>query len=178
MEIQQLELNLWQSLETATRYPETANVQRLCDALEGAIAHRPLLAQLQIAGEMLQQISAVYAARAEWMMTGWEHRHNPQEPIVALDDVAELFAQSLSLGLDELFEEPEAVLYPSARKSRSPSGGTVVAELDKEALLTALDEQLSQHSEMSEAEAFEVSISVAHGEDVSRWVGAIEAKTL
>jgi hypothetical protein len=31
------------------------------------------------------------------MMSGWEHQHNPQEPIVDLEGYAELFAQSLSL---------------------------------------------------------------------------------
>jgi hypothetical protein len=174
MEIRQLELDLWQSLEAATRYPETANLQRLCDALEGAIAHQPLQEQLQVAGEMLRQISEVYAARAEWMMSGWEHQHNPQEPVVDLEDYAELFAQSLSLDLGDLFEEPEAVVYPSERKGRLGSEGTVVGLLDKEALLAELDQRLEQHPEMTEAEAFEAAIAVAHGEDVSAWVEAIE----
>jgi hypothetical protein len=173
MEMRQLELDLWQSLDAAVRYPETANVQRLCDALEGAIANRPLQTQLQVAGEMLQQISAVYAARAAWLMDGWEYRHNPQEPIVALDEDANFFAQSLSLDLDDLFEEPEAVVYPSERRSRSVPQGTIVGELDKEALLNALDQQLAEHPEMTEAEAFEAAISVAHGENVTEWVGAI-----
>jgi hypothetical protein len=128
---------------------------------------------LQVAGEMLRQITEVYAARAEWMMSGWEHQHNPQEPIVNLEGYAELFAQSLSLDLGELFEEPEAVVYPSDRKGRSGAGGTVVGLLDKEALLAELDQRLEEHPEMTEAEAFEAAISVAHGEDVSAWVGAI-----
>jgi hypothetical protein len=173
MEIRQLELDLWQSLDAAVRYPETANVQRLCDALEGAIAHQPIQEQLQMAGELLRQISEVYAVRAAWLMDGWEYRHNPQEPIVALDDDAEFFAQSLSLDLDDLFEEPEAVVYPSDRRSRSTTQGTIVGELDKELLLNALDERLAEHPEMTEAEAFEAAISVAHGENVSVWVGAI-----
>jgi hypothetical protein len=173
VEIRQLELDLWQSLEAATRYPETANLQRLCDALEGAIAHHPVQEQLQVAGEMLRQISEVYAARAEWMMSGWEHQHNPQEPIVDLEGYAELFAQSLSLDLGDLFEEPEAVMYPSDRQGRSGAAGTVVGLLDKEALLAELDQRLEEHPEMTEAEAFEAAISVAHGEDVSAWVGAI-----
>jgi hypothetical protein len=173
VEIQQLELDLWQSLEAATRYPETANLQRLCDALEGAIAHHPLQEQLQVAGEMLRQISEVYAARAEWMMSGWEHQHNPQEPVVNLEGYAELFAQSLSLDLGELFEEPEAVVYPSDRKGRLGAGGTVVGLLDQQALLAELDQRLEEHPEMTEAEAFEAAISVAHGEDVSAWVVAI-----
>jgi hypothetical protein len=173
MEIRQLELDLWQSLEAATRYPETANLQRLCDALEGAIADHPVQEQLQVAGEMLRQISEVYAARAEWLMSGWELHHNPQEPVVNLEGYAELFAQSLSLDLGELFEEPDAVVYPSDRKGRLGVGGTVVGLLDKEALLTELDQRLDEHPEMTEAEAFEAAISVSHGEDVSAWVGAI-----
>jgi hypothetical protein len=174
MEMWQLELDLWQSLDAAVRYPETANVQRLCDALEGAIADHPLQEQLQIAGELLRQISEVYAVRAAWLMDGWEYRHNPQEPIVALDEDANFFAQSLSLDLDDLFEEPEAVMYPSERRSRSAPQGTIVGELDKEALLNALDERLAEHPGMTETEAFEAAISVAHGENVSEWVGAID----
>jgi hypothetical protein len=174
VEIRQLELDLWQFLEVATRYPETANLQRLCDALEGAIAHHPLQEQLQVAGEMLRQISEVYAARAEWMMSGWELQHNPQEPVVDLEGYAELFAQSLSLDLGELFEEPDVVVYPSDRKGRSGVGGTVVGLLDKEALLAELDQRLDEHPEMTEAEAFEAAISVSHGEDVSAWTGAIK----
>jgi hypothetical protein len=173
MEMRQLELDLWQSLDAAVRYPETANVQRLCDALEGAIADHPLQEQLQIAGELLRQISEVYAARATWLMDGWEYRHNPQEPIVALDGDANFFAQSLSLELEDLFEEPEAVVYPSERRSRSTPQGTIVGELDKEALLNALDQRLAEHPEMTESEAFEAAIAVAHGEDVTSWVGAI-----
>jgi hypothetical protein len=115
----------------------------------------------------------VYAARAAWLMDGWDYRHNPQEPIVALGENANFFAQSLSLDLDDLFEEPEAVVYPSERRSRSAPQGTIVGELDKDALLNALDQQLADHPEMSEAEAFEAAISVAHGENVTEWVGAI-----
>jgi hypothetical protein len=114
---------------------------------------------------MLRQISDVYAARAEWMMSGWELQHNPQEPVVNLEGYAELFAQSLSLDLGELFEEPDEVVYLSDRKGRSGAGGTVVGLLDKEALLAELDQRLEEHPEMTEAEAFEAAISVSHGEE-------------
>jgi hypothetical protein len=120
-----------------------------------------------MAGELLRQISEVYAVRAAWLMDGWEYRHNPQEPIVALDDDANFFAQSLSLDLEDLFKEPEAVVYPSERRfstgeaspTRSAPQGTIVGELDKESLLNALDERLAEHPEMAEAEAFEAAIS-------------------
>jgi hypothetical protein len=172
MEIRQLELDLWESLDAAVRYPETANVRRLCDAVEGAIASHPLQEQLQMAGELLRQISEVYAVRSEWLMTGWEHRHNPQEPVVDLEGYSELFVQSLSMNLEDLFEEPEAAVYPSDRRQRTPSG-TVVGMVDKEALLSELDQRLERQPGMTEAEAFEAAMAVAHGEDVSAWVGAI-----
>jgi hypothetical protein len=92
--------------------------------------------------------------------------------VVNLEGYAELFAQSLSLDLGELFEEPDVVTYPSDRKGRSGAGGTVVGLLDKEALLAELDQRLKDYPEMTEAEAFEAAISVSHGEDVSAWVGA------
>jgi hypothetical protein len=78
------------------------------------------------------------------------------------------------MDLHDLFEEPEAVVYPSERQSRSATQGTIVGKLDKEALLNALDERLAEHPEMTEAEAFEAAISVAHGEDVTSWVGVSE----
>jgi hypothetical protein len=48
-----------------------------------------------------------------------------------------------------------------------------VGVLDQSALLAQLDQRLSEQPGMTEAEAFETAIAVAHGEDVSAWVGAI-----
>lgn len=42
MEIEQLELDLWDSLETAVKFPQTANLHQLCDALEQEVAMQPV----------------------------------------------------------------------------------------------------------------------------------------
>jgi hypothetical protein len=47
MEVVQLQLDLWQSLETAAQFPETADVRSLCWMLELSIAEQPLNEQLQ-----------------------------------------------------------------------------------------------------------------------------------
>jgi hypothetical protein len=57
MEIQQLELDLWQSLEAASRFPETADLQSLCDALEQTLSNQSLAEQMTVAGDVLVQLS-------------------------------------------------------------------------------------------------------------------------
>jgi hypothetical protein len=49
MEIQQLELDLWQSFEAASQFPETANLRSLCDALEQTLSDQSLAEQLTVA---------------------------------------------------------------------------------------------------------------------------------
>ncbi len=68
MEVQQLELDLWQSLETASRFPETADLRSLCDALEQTLFDQSLAEQLAVAGDVLVQLSEVYAARADLLI--------------------------------------------------------------------------------------------------------------
>ena len=68
--------------------------------------------------EGIEQLVGVYAERADYLIDGYERRHNPQEPIVNLDDCVELFVQSLQLDVSELMEPEEEVQYPVQRRSR------------------------------------------------------------
>jgi hypothetical protein len=40
MEVEQLELDFWQALETSVKFPQTVDFQQLCDALEREIDQR------------------------------------------------------------------------------------------------------------------------------------------
>ena len=173
MELQQLEIDLWLSLETATQFPETADVRSLCTALEQTITEQPLAEQLAVAGDVLMQLSEVYVARAELMFSRWERRHNPQEPVVDLEGCVDLFVQSLSLDITDLFEEPEPLQYPANRKKKTLSQeGSVVGEVDKEALLNWVD-QMEQEQPLNELQMAEQIRELAHGENVEEWVRAI-----
>ena len=92
MEVQQLEFDLWQSLETASRFPETGDLRSLCDALEQTLCDQSLAEQLTVAGDMLVQISKVHAARASLLILGWERRHNPAEPVIDLNNCVDLLS--------------------------------------------------------------------------------------
>jgi hypothetical protein len=175
MEIKQLELDLWNALEMARQFPETMNVRSLCDALEQVIIDQPLSDQLRVVAEGIEQLIGVYAERAARLIDGYERRHNPQEPIVNLEGCVDLFVQTLQLDVTDLMEPEEGVQYPAQRRSRlrEEEAGSVVGVLDQAALLAQLDQRLSEQPGMTEAEAFETAMAVAHGEDVSAWVGAI-----
>jgi hypothetical protein len=182
MEIEQLELDLWNALEMARQYPETLGVRTLagisksalCDVLEQVILDQPLAEQLRVVREGLEQLIGVYAARATRLIDDYERQHNPQEPIVDLEDCVELFVQSLQLGVSELMEPEEEVQYPEQRRSRRPEEtGSVVGILDQAKLLAQLDQRLSEQPGMTEAEALNRAIATAHDEDMSAWVGAI-----
>jgi hypothetical protein len=170
MEVVQLQLDLWQSLETAARFPETADLRSLCIVLEQAIAEHPLTEQLEMAGEAMLQISDVYAARSEWMIAGWEYEHNPQDPVVELDAYVELFVQFLHLDVSELFEEPEPVQYPEQRRSPCHDGQSLAGEVDKAALLSLVDEL---ERELNEAELTQQVQELAHDEPIGEWVARI-----
>jgi len=175
MEIQQLELELWQSLAAASQFPETADLRSLCDALEQLLLQQPLSAQLRVAAEVLVQLSDVCVARSQLMIAAWEHRHTPTEPVVDLQECVELFVQSLSLDVAELFEAPEAVQYPANRKQQlllNPED-SVVGEVDQATLLGLVDE-LSQAQPLGEVEVVQQIRRLAHGENVEEWSRAID----
>jgi hypothetical protein len=174
MEIQQLELDLWQSLAAASRFPETADLRSLCDTLEQTLSHQSLAEQLTVAGDVLVQISEVHAARANLLISGWERRHNPAEPVVNLEDCVDLFVQSLTLDVSELFEEPEPIQYPANRKQKSSiqEEGSVIGEVDKNALLNWVD-QMTAAQPLDELQMAEQIRDLAHGENIEEWSRAI-----
>jgi hypothetical protein len=173
MQIVQLELDLWQSLEVAAQFPETADVVALCVQLERAMTDYPLSEQLQVGGEAISQLAEVFVARADWMISGWQHRHSPIEPVIKMEDCSELFVQSLYLDVSEFFEEPEPVHYPEHRRSPAKEEATIVAEMDKDTLLGLVDEW-EPEGELSEAELMRQVTALAHGEEVSVWVAMIQ----
>jgi hypothetical protein len=190
MEIEQLELDLWNALEIARQFPETMDVRplagisksALCDALEQAIVDQPLAEQLRVVAKGIEQLVGVYAERADYLIDGYERRQSAGADR-RFRGCVELFVQSLQLDMSELMEPEEGVQYPMQRRAapqipqgsrvREEETGSVVGVLDQVALLAQLDQRLSEEPEMTEAEALNRVIETAHDEDVSAWAGAI-----
>jgi len=167
-----LELDLWRSLSTAIKFPETADFQGLYNALESEIAHQPVREQLQIAAQALVELAQVYAARVELLLSGWERRYNPTESVVDLENCVELFVQSLQLDVAGLFEPDEPVNYPENRSSRKTSvaHGSLAHQVDKSVMLKALEAIVTESAQTPDDTD---PLNVAHTENVSQWSEAI-----
>jgi len=174
VEIEQLELDLWRSLSTAIKFPETADFHGLCNALESEIAHQPVREQLQIAAQVLVELAQVYAARVELLLSSWERRYNPAEPVVDLENCVELFVQSLHLDVAELFEPDAPVNYPENRSSRKTSvaDGSLVHQVDKSVMLNALEATVTEPAQTPDDTD---PLNMAHAENISQWSEAISA---
>ena len=171
--MQQLELDLWGSLEAAAQVPQTANLRSLCQVLERTLEGQALTDQLAIAGNAIVQLSEVYADRAAGMIEAWERRYQPQEPVIDLEDCADLFVQSLSLDVSELFEEAEPVAYPVHRQAADRTG-TIVGEVAKADLLDWIEETRVEISPDT-ATVEQGILNLAHDENVQETIAVISA---
>lgn len=174
MEIEQLELDLWRALETATQFPQTADFPKICDALDQALAPQSTSEQLILGAEAIAQLSQLYAARVELLLSDWERRYSPTEPVVDLDDCVGLFVQSLNLDVADLFEPPEPVQYPAHRQARTQitPDNSLVGAVDKAVLLEVVD-RISEECSPTEAEFADHLRQLAGEEDVKTWQSVI-----
>ena len=173
-----LKAELWQALATALEFPATAELHALYEALDRLMTGQPLASQLKIAGTVLLQLSEIYAARFNLSISDWESQHQPLEPIVSLESCVDLFVQSLSLNLSELFEVASPVQYPAQRKR--PATGSQVAEVDKQTLLQLADQMVPQSSweawETTDLSSADLAVQIqhlAHDENVEQWSAII-----
>jgi hypothetical protein len=163
----------WQDLTDAYAEPQEADVFELCQSLDALLMSLSSQDQLTWGAEAIARLSEIIHARSAFLIGDWEQRHNPSEPQIQLEQSVDLFVQSQHLDFPDLFEPSDSVQYPTGRQSRLPLSGSVAGELDKQSLLAALDRQMETHPGMSDMEAFNTALAVAHTEDISTWTTAI-----
>jgi hypothetical protein len=172
--MEQLELPLWDVLKAAAIAPEEADLQQLLHGLDTALLNLDTLEQLQVAAEAIAQIVQVFQERWAIAFEELEATASDEGPIMPTDAFDCYVRQTMEVDFDQ-FIEPLASLPRKGveREAENAERCSVVGELDQAALLQALDEQMNQHPEWTEAEAFNQAMEIAHDEDVSTWVEAI-----
>ncbi|MBD1995928.1 hypothetical protein H6G00_04755 [Leptolyngbya sp. FACHB-541] len=173
--VEQLELPLWDVLKEAAIAPDGADLQQLLDTLEAALSNLDTGGQLQVAAEAIGRIVGVFQERSVLAFEELEATASEDGPLMPEDAFDRYVRQTMEIDLEQ-FVEPLASLprKTSERQSLSSEEGSVVGELDQAALLQALDEQMNQYPGLTEAEAFNRALEIAHDEDVSTWVGTID----
>jgi hypothetical protein len=163
--------DFFQSLELAHSHPDLANIRQLCRILDQLMQTLPIEEQLVFGASAIELMADLICTRANRSIGNWERFYSPlTDPFVTLEQSVDLFVQSQSLDLDHLFEPIAPNLYPENRKSRE---GSVVGGLDKQTLLEALD--LQMEAGLSETEAFNQVLSVAHAEEIGTWTAQISS---
>lgn len=168
--MQQLKLDLWGELKDAAEVPELANMQHLWLALDAALAVLSTQEQLQVAGDAITQVARIATER--WLLTlsDIDSAMQDEGPVVPADFFHKFVRQSMHVDLAQFVEPPPPWPRCSSqhRKQRFDNDGcSVVAVIDKAALLEVLSPELDDETALSEA------LAVAHTEDVSAWVEAI-----
>lgn len=159
----QLDLPLWDTLRSAQMMPEQVDFEGLLEEVEEVISQVPESEQLRLAGEAFLQIAEIYAARSETWIEEWEQAS--RDPVVERGFFDDLVRQTMAVDLSELMEPSP----PRKRRSRRETSqeGSIVAEVEKAAVLAMVGQM------ESEAVRKEAVLAIAHDENVSTWIEAI-----
>ena len=166
--MQPMEQDLWQALKDALALPESADLKRLCHLSDEAILQLPESQQLDAAGKAIEQIAAVYALKADWLLVTWEKTHEASEPSLPVLDVEVLdgwLRQSMSIDLDVFVDQP--VLKRSRRNHQPQATDSIAAVVDQVSLLEMLDQM------EAEPNPDQMMRQLAGEEDPVKWSTAI-----
>ncbi len=124
-------------------------------------------------GEALLQIADLCAARAGLLLTEWEEAY--RDPVVQQGFFTDLVRQTMAVDLGDLME-PIPPRKPRTKRAKSfeTEEGSIVATVDKAALLAMVD-QLESEAAVEEERQQQV-LAIAHDENVSQWIEAIDRK--
>ena len=159
---EQLELQLWQTLQDAQDQPELAQVGALWFQMERAIQGRELKAQLEVSAEAILQMAGVLQKRSR-VFDEVVARRSGADPVMAADAFDRFVRQSMDVNFDPFVEtiSRKAHDYPESRELVS-----VVEVMSKEVLLGLLEPE-------SVLEAF-AQVELEHDEEVGFWVEIVK----
>ncbi len=167
MKVKQLELDLWDVISTARQTPEDANLPMVFELLKLTLVDLDMQSQLRIAGDAVCQIADLFCDRSSFLFEELHSRAVNGEPIVPDDAFDRYVRQSMVVDFEQFIEPLQSL--PRKIPEQIKNGNSIVREIDREALIQALE----QESLLSLEVEFELAISTAHVEDVSVWVEAI-----
>ncbi|PZV10017.1 MAG: hypothetical protein DCF22_17630 [Leptolyngbya sp.] len=146
---------LWQELEVSVQQRDHLPVQALEVAAEGI--SQIVLQFTQFADLAFEELEAV----AE---------HGVLLPEDAFDRYVR---QTVEIDFEPFIQPLVNLPRKSPERQQVLEGDSVVGELDRDAVLQALDQQMSQETELTEVEIFNPTLALSHDEDVSACVAEI-----
>jgi hypothetical protein len=169
MFIQQTAANLWQELKDALALPQAANLTRLGELLDWAIAQIPEDQQLEVAGQAIEQMAEIYKLRFDVLMRNWEDTDPFLEleealPVLDLEALETWIRQSMSVDLDALVEQP-TLTQNRQRQTLDPTDSVVAIVAPEAILQMVVDIEAEECSQMIR--------QLAGEEEPAKWSAAI-----
>lgn len=172
-QFEQLELSLWEILREATIAPDEADLQQLLNLLDDSLTALDTIGQLYVAAEAIAQIVNLFQERSTLAFEELEATNSDEGPVMPQDAFDRYVRQTMEVDFEQFIAPLASLPRNVSERDLVNERGSVVGEVNQVALLQALDEQMSQCPGLTEVEAFNRAIEIAHNEDVSTWVGAI-----
>lgn len=141
---------------------DLAELRNLWQQMEHQLALLSDADQLRLAGNIILHLSELCYLRAKRWLTDWETQHDQTDPLWDDNILAGLVQRTMYLDLSDLIRAKAKPL-----RSKPPSG-SIAAAIDKKKLLNALNTIEAQEA------AKQTALAVAHDEDVSAWITAID----
>ena len=127
-----------------------------------------------MAAEAITQIAQVFCDRSTLAFEELEATHSDEGRVMPSDAFDRYVRQSMEVDFDQFMATLVGLpRKPPERQSLADEPDSIVGTLDQVALLQALDQQMNQQPGLTELEAFNQAIGVAHEEDVAAWSTAI-----
>ena len=173
-QVEWLDLPLWDAIQAAMTEPEDADLASLWQEVEAAIVPLDCSGQLQVAGEAIVRITDVFEARSLQAFEEIQATTSHDGPVMPQDAFDCYVRQTMQVDFEQ-FIEPLPSLprkTPDRQANQFPGDGcSVVAVLDKETLLQALEEETD--SDLDSDAMKQKLLDIAHAEDIEVWVRAI-----
>lgn len=166
---EQMDLPLWETLRFAQIVPEQVNFEGLLAEVEAAISQMPESEKLRMAGEAFLRMAEVYAARSGAWIKEWEQAL--RDPLVEQGFFDDLVRQTMAVDLSELMEPAPPRKQRTRRETRQE--GSIVAAVEKEAVLAMVDQMEAAKKEKELAHPEGSALLCTHDENVSAWIEAI-----
>lgn len=149
-------------LSAGWRESDAAALKDLWQQMEQQLVLLPDADQLRLAGQIILHLSELCYAKATRWLADWETQDQQIEPLWDDEVLAGLVQKTMYLDLSDLVR---ARAKPVRLK---PATGSIAGAVPKKRLLEALETIEEQETAKQKA------LSVAHDEDVSAWISAID----
>lgn len=172
MQAHQLELDLWNAISSARLSPEDADLRMVFQLLDQALADLDTTIQLRLSADAVCQITDLFCDRTNILFAEIQAKATDEGPVMPDDAFNRYVRQTVLVDLEQFIQPWESP--PRKFAERQQDRSSVVADIDKEALLQSLEQEKS----LSLSEEYDQALSIAHQENVSAWIEAIALRML